>query len=556
MFFLNRHISIMALILLCTVPENLRLVSNIYDAYKDIDLNLIPDIDTRDVVRSTQIFSDELFTKQITSSTQAKLRFNMANIDEEIKEYIQESIENEFFSEAQQEDYILYFAVMGSNKVFRKRMAYLNDAWEDLNQSSLGEIMKNAKLYMEAVADLSRDSEELAKNTEDAKEYIIDTKNEEVSYGLDKIHEEILKSNDNRVRTNTYMDNITNGGFAPEQLYAIGGISGGGKSLWLMNMAEEASIAMKREDFKIPNGMTPAILYVNLEMSKAQLLERRVEFYEGDFSYILHGNDDGTTLQQRMTELLRSKGSNIPVIYLTEDSTNRTFTINQLRTAIQRYERLGFKIVAFFSDYLDKFNFDANSAPSERERDEPITLKAYDHKAIAKEFKIPVITGFQLNTAAEEGLKGKLKRARYEDILKIANSSMIGKARSLTNVPDMILFGYRYAVGSPEDIGGQRFYFALLVDKDRNGKAKYVPRKDLPTGEEGQKKYTNRKDDGRVYYILKIKSFRDEATGVYFHKTRLGNDYASTIKAFEDSSDTYSVLDSDDEDIPSELLNE
>ena len=547
MFFNNKAINMTAMSLLLTTTENLKLCSNIHDAYKDINTEEIHDVEIRKLVEAVKTFSSDIFSREIRTSQGALNYFALCSIPDDVKELILEK--NTFVSEKIQNDYVSYFANLANHGEINRFIDYMNTKWDKLSKSSLSKIQTDTSSFIDAIENLTKATRKFTNDTADFHDFVVNINDVggTTTYGLDKVQEEIVKTGKNKLRTNTWMDHITGGGFEPQLLYMVGSISGGGKSLWLQNIAEEISMAMKPEDFNFPVGTTPALLYVNLEMSKKQLLQRKISFYDEDYEYIINGNGSGNRLEDRLVDMLRKHGSEIPVIYLTEDSTKRKFTIHQLKTAIQRYEKQGFKIVGVFTDYLDKFAFNASDAPSERERDEPITLKAYDHKDLAKEFRVPVITGFQLNKLGEDALKGRLHKAKYEDIVKGVTPICIGKAHSLTNVPDHIYFCYKFGVDDPEVEGKKNYYFSLVVDKDRDNVAKY---KANPKNRAQRKKLSKRGKggDSRVYYCVKIETIWSDETQQWVHSSRLGNNYASSIKEWEASSDAYNVMDMEEEE--------
>lgn len=543
MFYDNRNTNLIAMSLLLSATYNLKLMNNIYEAYSTIDTEKIMDVECRELATCAKNFSSDVFKNELRTPKQAQMYFETAGLPEDLKTLINESVTT--LSDNALADYVAYFANIANHETLKRKMEELNKRWDKLEKSGLSKINKDTASFIESAHSIEKAITKFDRDSTTYNDFTVDVHDTDgtTTFGLDKIAEDITKMNNNRLFTGTFMDHITKG-FKAESLYITCSISGGFKSGFLQNMAEEISCNMKREDFIVPEGKCPAILYCNLEMSGYQLLRRKIAFYEGDENYIINGNGEGDTLQDRLRELVKSKGSDIPVIYLTEDSTTRTYSINNLKTAIQRYEQSGFKIVGVFTDYLDKFSFDVANAPSERERDEPIVLKAYEHKDLAKEFKVPVITGAQLNTEGEKVLKDKLNRAGYEDIVKGANASVIGKARALTNVPEQIYFCYRYSVGDNR-------YFAIVVDKDRDHEAAYVENPDpilFDPNKEKVKVKNKRKNrgDSRVYYIVKLDTTVAD-DGSIEGKFRIGNNYRSTIKDFEGDMSEYEILNIDNE---------
>ena len=169
------------------------------------------------------------------------------------------------------------------------------------------------------------------------------------------------------------------------------------------------------------------------------------------------------------------------------------------------------------------------SLTDEAERNEPIVIKTEQQREVAKEFKIPVITAAQMNREASK-LKEQLPKAFKEDIVKSVNSGMLAKGFSITNVAEQIYCVYKFNIGDDS-------YFSLVVDKDRDGQAKYVDPITHKT-KEAKPKSKRGQFDGRVHYVSKLDGFR------------ITNNYSDTIKNFISSdADTVSVISVDESDI-------
>lgn len=526
--YTNRSNNINTIALIIDQVENYDLMNVISKAYNSFDFNSVDHFDeeTKRIAKEAKILINDIFTKKIRNKDDAIKYFElMSTLPDDTKEEILGRLGS--YSEEVLADYVGTFAGLANLEDLKIAISDLNDSWMNLNTSTLSDIKEDRRDFITKGDNLyrliNRYREESTLNKSD---FTVDIHNDDNTFGLADVLYSVEKEDKEKLYTGTWFDNIT-AGLKAESLYIVCGLSGGGKSFFLQNMAEEISCKMKRSDFECKDGEIPAILYVNLEISPRQLLERKIAFYNGDRDYIFYGNGDdteeerrtGSAFSRRMTELLKKNGSEIPVLYHSENSTSREYSVGDLKTTIQRYQQRGYKIVGVITDYLDKFKWDRSKGISERERDEPIVLKAYDHKELAKEFRIPVITGAQLNTSAAEAIKDRLDRADKEDVVRNLNEKHIGKARALTNVPEQIYFVHKYSVGEEPFTN---HYFALVVDKDRDGTAKYIRRdkhKDVP-------RYANKKSqDGRVYYITRIPGNDDDNRSTF----RIGNDYANSV---------------------------
>lgn len=535
MFCDNRAINLAALNVLLAHTDEHNLVNAVYNAYSDINLNKKEyeddmDQEVLEIVKTVKTISNDIYEKGIKTPTEAQRYFSMCNIDPEVKEYVMNSIEH--LSDKMIEEYTNYFGLSANIADMEDSYKKLSRMWSEFSEASLSEIGKKKIEFLSSADVFYKNITKFREETVKSKDFVIDTMDDKMSFGIEQLEEDVVKADKNTLYTGTWFDNIT-GGLKAESLYITCAISGGGKSLFMQNMAEEISCHMKRKDLIVPSGTVPVLLYVNLEISARQLIERSIAFHKGDRDYIFYGDKRSapTTLEEReadkggmrkrLTEMYRKSGVEIPIIYHTENSTQRKYSIADLKNTILRYQQKGFTIVGVFTDYLDKFKWNQDESPSERERDEPITLKAYEHKDLAKDFRIPVVTAAQINRAGENAIKEELPKAQYKDIVRKFNSSFIGKAQTLTNVPEQIYFVHKYTVSH---VDCDNNYFALVVDKDRDHNARVLDKDGKPI----VKKKVNKKEDSRPYYIVKIPTTDDE------QDFRLGNNYSYSITEFEE----------------------
>mgnify|MGYP002744557117 CR=1 FL=1 len=541
MFYDNVHTNAAAISLLISGMDNLKLANNILDAYATVNLDRIDDEYTKEQVKVVKVFCDAVFEKQIRDKALAESYFREIKCDEEFSQMCTNLIDT--YSSSIMEEYTIFWARVSHHVELDKSMEKLNDSWNRLRNSGVGQIEEYTKSFVNLAHDLDKKVFEFERKAFDNRIIMIDPNEEDEKTGLsnaegyDKLIEEVHRNSQNRLKTGMWMDNITGGGFNGNSLYIIASISGGFKSGWLQNMAEYISCNTDPKTLKIPGKLKPCILYVNLELSQEQIWKRQVAFYEGNESEIMEtipGEDPNTRrlwIENNMRKLIKSRGAKIPVFYLSEDDTTRTFSANNLITKIRELEKQGWYTIGVITDYLDKFYFDIKNAPSERERDEPIVLKAYEHKTIAQKFNIPVITGAQLNTDGEKILKDNLKRANDQDIVRGLAADKIAKARQLTNVPEQIYFCYKYRANDED-------YFALVVDKDRDGVARYIPKDEDSSIKQNEKAGYRKGQDNRVYYISRFDI--NDVTGR--SSFRISDDYKSSIQDYTTYSEDFTVF--------------
>ena len=293
MFCNNKAINLAALNVLLAHTDEHNLVNAVYNAYVDINLNKKEYEDTLDqevleIVKTVKTISNDIYEKGIKTPTEAQRYFSMSNIDPELKEYVTNSIEH--LSDKMIEEYTNYFGLSANIVAMEDSYNKLAKMWDTFSDSSLSEIGKRKSDFLSSADVFYKNITKFREETVKTKDFVIDPMDDKMSFGIEQLEEDVVKSDKNTLFTGTWFDNIT-GGLKAESLYIISAISGGGKSLFMQNMAEEISCHMKREDMTIPTGTVPVLLYVNLEISTRQLIERSIAFHKGDRDYIFYGDN-------------------------------------------------------------------------------------------------------------------------------------------------------------------------------------------------------------------------------------------------------------------------
>ena len=526
MFYLNKQTLTTTMTLMINSTEHLQLMANIKDAYSNINTKKIDDVEIRKLVEACKTFSNDLFEKRIKTPKQARAYFDLSDLDPYVKEVIAEN--DTILSETLLNEYSNYFARIKYQDILSKEMESLNNRWDYFARTGISTVLPATQDLITSANNVTDIVSKLTRDTSSKKAFVVnpDKSSTVKSFGMERVEQSALESETRKVRTGLFLDHITGGGFNIGALYIAASISGGFKSGLLQNIAESIAIEMSPEEFSVPTGMMPAVLYINLEMSDIQMTHRKISFFGEDYDKIAFGDESSpATMEERMYELLQRHNSKIPVIY---QHGSKGYSISALKSDLQQYEREGYKIICLVTDYLDLFKWEP-SLTDEAERNEPIVIKTEQQREVAKEFKIPVITAAQMNREASK-LKEQLPKAFKEDIVKSVNSGMLAKGFSITNVAEQIYCVYKFTIGDDS-------YFSLVVDKDRDGQAKYVDPITHKT-KEAKPKSKRGQFDGRIHYVSKLDGFR------------ITNNYSDTIKNFISSdADTVSVISVDESDI-------
>lgn len=200
----------------------------------------------------------------------------------------------------------------------------------------------------------------------------------------------VLTKPSNKLKTGVqYLNRMLNGGFEGGRSYLFMGLTGVGKSIVLLSVANWI-----RKYNKLPkkDGMKQAVLFVSQENSKNETFERL-------FNINIDGDDIRDMTEEDM--LARIKNSDLMV---SDDDINLIFVefsdreigCNDLDSMIADYERNGVEIVAVVQDYIEKLRPKQNFS----ELRHALGSNATELSELAKKWGIPVITAAQLNRLA------------------------------------------------------------------------------------------------------------------------------------------------------------
>lgn len=515
MFIKSETLIKTAMNLMVNHTDKLQLMKNIFDAFNASDENEIEDAYQKRLFKGAKALSDVLMNKGIKDSQQAEMYFSSLNIDDDMKSLV---IRDNRFPEEVLKDYTYLFSKIKYQQKVKRAFVKLEDSYHDYMISDVSDVKDTTQKLLDYENEFGDIMTEI-RNSVNEKEVLVLSHDDSIrDVGVEQLQEDIIKS-DKKVKTGMWMDNVTGGGFKCGKLYIIASISGGFKSGFMQNMVEYMSMANKPEDFKIPTGMKPFILYINLEMSQIQMIERRAQFYGVDKDYLLHA-DKG--IDNVLKDTLKKNGSDMLVIYQKE--MQNEYTTQQLETDLKNYERDGLYCVGLVFDYSDLLQYHV-TADDEANRKTPLVRKNELLRSVAQRRKIPVITGIQLNRGSAE-IKKKLTRAASTDVLLELASDSIAKSFDIINIPEQIYFCLRF------DVSDQSF-FSLLVEKDRDNDAKFKTEdgKILPP------RYN------RIHYTAKMNGFK------------ITNDYKDSIREFNvnDESIVTTMAFSDEDLVAAEI---
>lgn len=532
MFYLSKNTLHNTCHLLVNATDKLQLISNIKDAFVNIDTKKIVDEDTKVLIESIKKFSHDIYEKNIRDSKLARMYFEQCSLPEDVKSIV---LNNNKFELSDQlvDSYTSFYAKAKYQEKLTKEVESLQEQMARFEFSGIDDVQEVSTKLIETVERLKGLTDGVSKDSTRKDSFVVSMNEEgEDDFGMLELEQELEEAEKNRIKTGNFFDNITGGGFSPGCFYLLASKPGGFKSGTLHNIVEEISCNADVEQMKIPTGMIPCILYINLEMSKRQIINRRISFYKANSDAIYYGGgqEDPPTLAGRIRKMIKEGGSKVEVVF--HQAEAKEYTSAKLKSDILDLEKKGRKVILVVTDYLDLFKYEP-SPEDEYEKELPITTKAFKHRALAKELNIPIISGAQLNKEGGRAISEHLHKAEHEDIVRRMEGDHLAKGYAVNTIPEQVYMMFRYPIDGEEDE-----YFGIVVDKDREGVARYISKDGKDETKEKASK-GKRKVDGRVYYLVKTDGYR------------IGNNYARTIRDFikDDTADEIAAMTIDKSEI-------
>lgn len=250
------------------------------------------------------------------------------------------------------------------------------------------------------------------------------------------IHEQLTDPSSKLLTGMQGVNELIGGGFESARVYMLLGLTGGGKSLSLLNFAYQ--IKKNNKNFK-PKDPTkiPVIVYLTMENSVKETVERLFNLVTGE-DMREHSPED-------IINMLRTDGE----LYLTDESPidilikfvpNRTVDTSYLYTMTEDLEDEGYEVICLIQDHVKR-------------------IKSVDHYtdvrlelgAVVNEFKvyaslkdIPVITNSHLNRDAA-GKIDEGSRANKGDLIRMLGRANIGESMlMLDNLDCALIIGQEY----------------------------------------------------------------------------------------------------------------
>lgn len=323
----------------------------------------------------------------------------------------------------------------------RLQCVYIYEADEDIEECFSELRSSNCVSYFSVIKRLKDLLSDLLANLQslDESNYIIKRFNfsgEDMIDNLDKIVKNAQRPTAILQTGIRQLNAILSPGFYGGRFYVFLGCTGKFKSGTLLNIADQ--IRLYNPQIKaVENGLRKSILFLTLENSVNETVERLVDMYSG----VDDDLRDMTTNQ--IVELLREQGHftftdndgiDIEIMYF----PSLELRVNMIPSIIREMRERGKEPIAIIVDYIDKIESNQYNGGDDRLR---IGYAATNLKALANEFNIPVITAMQVNREADALLDAAM-RDNKEDLAQLVGSSSVGLCWKLMWEADWTCFVY------------------------------------------------------------------------------------------------------------------
>lgn len=222
-------------------------------------------------------------------------------------------------------------------------------------------------------------------------------------------------------------------GFQSGRLYTILGGSGKFKSGTLLNIADQ----IRRFNPQITpyeNGLRKCVLFVTLENSIEESIERIYDMYSGMDA------DIRSTPPEEVIRVLKEEGGfgltagvgGIDIYF--KYAGNLEISTADIYAYVTDLNNRGYQPICIVVDYIKRIDSAHNSNGDERVR---MSFVAKELKSIAQFYEIPVITAMQLNREGNSIIDAAM-RDNKQDVARFVGSSSIGNAWDIIEDSDWV----------------------------------------------------------------------------------------------------------------------
>ena len=226
---------------------------------------------------------------------------------------------------------------------------------------------------------------------------------------------------------------LTNGGLELGRCVIILGLSGEGKSGFMLNLAVQIKAANKGYQTRNPN-LKPCIVYMSQENSMQETVERLYAITTGNEEFARVPADEVVDRMRNIGNLRVTDDDPINIfIFYRSPYTNTTAEFGKITDQL---EEEGYEVICFMHDYVQRIHADhrRDSDDLRKELGQIINEEA----TFAKERNILFITAGQLNRAADDKIND-LREHNKTNLVSAVRRSNIGESIMMINNADTVI---------------------------------------------------------------------------------------------------------------------
>lgn len=225
------------------------------------------------------------------------------------------------------------------------------------------------------------------------------------------------------------------GGFQSRRLYVFLGNTGGFKSGLLLNLADQIHRYNTSLLSSGNTGKRKVILFITMENSIDETIERLYEMYSDDSSAGILSALDGDEVNRVLCEKGLYVGEDKPAIdIIFRYYSSMEISTQDLYPIVQNLEDQNKEVIAIILDYMKKIDTPKKCGTDERIR---LGYVAQELKAVAQYFDIPLITAMQTNREANMIIDAAIKD-NQTDVARLVGASQIGSSWAIMEEADWV----------------------------------------------------------------------------------------------------------------------
>ena len=535
MFYNNTKLLEITVAAMCAYPKHRRFISDIQKTYESINMRSVKDADDigniNSIVGLASAISenDEINIREAVTYC-ASLDF-VSSIKLAVAALLTEEPEK-VVSHRMLSDLKSYYAIMKDKESLDSLTDSISEHKDILMMGVLSQITNTFSKLRAYNTTLTEALDVVSSGMAEKKFIFVDPTGG--SEGMELLAEELNVRRNNSLLTGSFFDHVTGGGFTPSSLYLVAALSGKFKTGTMQNAAEYvANYKPNIDRIKVDKGKKPCVLMTECEMTPVQVFNRRCAWYgERLLSKDEEKLVDPDDLEAKLKDLMIKNGTFMPIIL--SDYVGYRPSADDIARDIDILYQKGYQVVFLVSDYVDLHSTRDEKAGIRREPHIELKIKCEELRALGKRYKIPVLSGAQLNRSGANAVYEADAYCKVVDPGYHYSLSMLAKAYDITNVPEqMWMCHLSEIVEETNDIDRltkKVKFYSLTVVKDRDEVAEYVKSDRDILGWHDYKRRTRE---------LKSGSLRDKIKdNDKFHIVapmdgyKISNDYARSIRFF------------------------